>query len=373
MKRTSLILLLACPFGMGAAQTTWIVDSKPILDVTGVAPSGAVTFEVPVAATRLSNGSLLVADRRASAVRLIDAAGRLVKISGRSGQGPGEFSMVFSGARCGADSLVVWDPRARQLSMAGPSGVVARQFKIAADSGVRVPLMSVTCTSGGSIAYLTDPTGRRPGETPELMMAIADVITVDRNGRVLDRYPGVVGGEMAFTVSPQGGRGAFPRPLGVATLVAAVGDRVIIGVSDSARIVVVEPDGKRSTVALPITVRAPTREEFENSALAISSMAPNKPMADAAFQQISKVPMPRFAPAYSALFGDPDGLLWIQTSTPGAKRVDLLAVRLDGTPVARVQLPLPVTVLEIGRDYVLGSYTDANDEPHIAVWRIARK
>jgi hypothetical protein len=47
-------------------------------------------------------------------------------------------------------------------------------------------------------------------------------------------------------------------------------------------------------------------------------------------------------------------------------------MHLDGRVEARVQVPSPLTVFEIGRDYVLRSYTDADGEMHVVVHRLLR-
>jgi hypothetical protein len=52
--------------------------------------------------------------------------------------------------------------------------------------------------------------------------------------------------------------------------------------------------------------------------------------------------------------------------------VDIVVLQLDGRVVARVRLPRALTVYEIGRDYVLGSYSDDDAEMHVVVYRLTR-
>ena len=82
---------------------------------------------------------------------------------------------------------------------------------------------------------------------------------------------------------------------------------------------------------------------------------------------------PAQLPSYFGIFGDPDGVLWVQQSPPGAKRTDLLAMSTDGKILARTLIPMPVKILDIGRDYILASYDDANDETHLAVFSLRRR
>jgi len=374
MRRLSVMVALLLPFAGLHAQAGWTVDRKPILDVPGVSPSGGVNFENAAGVTRLRDGSLLIADRGPNSIRLIDAAGKLVKTSGRTGDGPGEFQTMIWAGGCGPDSLLVWDLRKGQASMVGPTGSVARQFKIPSDSGTRVrrPLNVIACGKLGTIAYISDPTGRVAGASPDIMSMLASEVTINRDGKILGHVDSLPSGEMFATISPSGGHGAFPRPLGIAASVAVIGDRTIIGLSDSARVLIVDPTGQRTTVRLPLQTRPPSRDEFDASVASIVSMAPAS-MRQSATDQLSKAPLPSFAPAYSGLFSDPSGLLWVQVSPIGAKQSTLLVTQPDGRVVARVVLPMSMAVSEIGQDYILGTYSDANDEIHIAVLRLTRK
>ena len=96
-------------------------------------------------------------------------------------------------------------------------------------------------------------------------------------------------------------------------------------------------------------------------------------MRQAMAQQLAAIPLPDRLPAISALFVDSEGLVWIQTTPPGAKALDFLVMRGDGRVVARAQVPLGITLFEIGRDYLMGSYTDAADEMHVAMYRLRRQ
>ncbi len=127
------------------------------------------------------------------------------------------------------------------------------------------------------------------------------------------------------------------------------------------------------TVALPIRMQAPSKAEFDAAAQAIAARAPNQAVANAVLDQLMTVPLPSYAPAFSGLFEDPDGLIWVQLSEQGAKRVELLAVRLDGTAVARVHVPMALRIYEIGHDYIVGSYSDADDATHVTVLKLTRR
>ncbi len=367
--RILLASLLALSFADAHAQAVWTVDRTPTLDVPGARADGSVMFGYAAGATRLANGSLLVADRTENAIRVIDAAGKLVRTVGRAGDGPGEFqSMIWAGG-CGVDSMLVWDLRRRQASMIGPSGAVARQFAVPAGDTAQSPFR-FACSPGRTMAYLSGPRPVRvatPIGNPNIVSVSASVYRITTEGAVKQRLGDIPAGE-AFS----NGRGGVPRPLGRASTVAAVGNDVIIGSADSATVTIVRNDGTRSQVHIPVLVRAPTRDEFDAAIQATAAMVPAQ-MRQTMITQLSAIPMPERLPPISALFGDPDGLLWVQTSPAGAKVIEFTVMQASGRVVAKAQIPLPLTILEIGRDYVLGSYSDANDEMHVAVYRLKRK
>jgi hypothetical protein len=259
--------------------------------------------------------------------------------------------------------------------MIGSSGAVARQFTIPNGDTAQAPFQ-FSCSSRGSMVYRSQPRpvrGAPPDpQNPNIMGVSAAAYRAGRDGSIAQRLGDIPAGEVFAIVSPSGGRGAVPRPLGRNASVGALDDAVVISSADSAVVTLVRGDGRASRHALPITLRAPTRAEFDESVRATASMAPPQ-MRQAMVQQLAAAPMPERLPAISALIPDTEGLLWVQTTPPGARTIDFLVMESGGTVVARAQVPLGITVFEIGRDYVLGSYTDAADEVHVVVFRLRRQ
>ncbi|HEX6316997.1 MAG TPA: hypothetical protein VFZ73_19125 [Gemmatimonadaceae bacterium] len=355
------------------AQTTWVVDSTPVLDLRGADASGSVAFGHPAGGIRLSNGSLLIADRGDNSVRLFDARGVLQRTSGRTGQGPGEFQSMIWAGRCGTDSLLVWDMNRRRATIVDASGGLTRQFAIPAADTAQTPFR-FSCASRGGIVYQSAPRparGAPNAERADIIGVNTAVYRIDRDGRVTLRLGDVPGGEVVAMTSPSGGRGAAPRPLGRAAHVAAVDGAVAISSADSAFVTMIRDDGSRNRFSLPIAFRAPTRAEFDAAIQSLATMAP-APARQAMIRQLSGVPMPSRLPPVSALFTDADGLLWVQTTPAGGTALDFLVVQADGRVVSTVRIPFGLSVFDIGRDHILGSYTDSDDEMHLVVLRLRR-
>lgn len=349
------------------AQATWTVDPKPILDIRGLGPSGSVNFNSPAGAMRLSNGSILLADRSAFAVRLFDAKGKLVKTTGRKGQGPNEFRSLGWGGPCGADTLIVWDSGANLATLIGANGDIATQIRIPADSGVHEPMGGgFACAKDGRIAYPSAPIGRSKTSEPDHLVQLVSVIVVDRGGHRLTQVDSLIGIE-ARSIN----RNGTQQPLSRSALAVSVGDQIVFGSSDTTALSVMRPNGSITTMDLPIRRRAPTREEYEVAARALVNGYPTA-RADLFLKMMLAFPLPDRLPAYMALFSDPAGMVWAQLSPTGSKPVELVAYRLDGRPAGRVVLPYAATIHEIGREYILASYSDEDDETHLAVFRLVR-
>jgi len=370
-KLSGILLLIAV--SDAAAQATWVVDRAPILDVPGLSATGTVTFGYAAGGMRLADGGLLIADRAENNIRVIDATGKLVRTLGRAGPGPGEFQSMMWAGRCGADSLLVWDYRRRQATMIGKSGAPARQFAVPTGDTAQIPFQ-FSCSPRGTIAYRSSPLrGGVPNPVnPNIMGVSAAVYRIGLDGAIAQRLGDIPAGEVVATVSPSGGRGGAPRPLGRNASVAALDGAVVISSADSAAVTIVRGDGRASRHALPIPLRPPTRAEFDEAVQATATMVPPS-MRQSLIQQLAAIPIPELLPAISALFVDSEGLLWVQTTPPGGKTLDFIVMQSGGSLVARVQIPLGFTVFEIGLDYVLGSYTDAGDEMHVATYRLRRQ
>lgn len=372
------LLLLIAPLVFivadASAQATWVVEPTPILDIPGTSSTGTMTFGHPAGGIRLANGGLLIADRTENTIRVFDASGRSERSLGRAGPGPGEFRSMVWTRRCGGDSLLVWDFARRQATVVGSTSESMRQFAVPKGDTAQVPYQ-FSCSSRGSIVYSSAPRPNRGAVTgstnPNIIPAVVAAYSIDRDGSIRHRYGEIPGGEVVLITGPTGGRGGAPRPLGRISYVASMGDVAVISSADSAILTFHGADGRSSRHVLPIPSRPPTRAEYEAAIGELATVGPpdaRQSLVDA----LRAFPMPERLPPISALFVDTEDLLWVQTTPPGGRVMDFLVVRPDGRVAAKAQIPRTLTVFDIGRDYILGSYSDANDETHVAVYRLRR-
>jgi hypothetical protein len=370
MRRTLAALMfssLVCD-SLGA-QARWTVDAKPMIDMKGADETGTLIFGGVTWATRLRNGTIVVADGTGPALHFISAQGRLIKSTGKSGQGPGDFRTVSWVGQCGEGGIHAWDFPQRRMSLFDEAGSFKSVFAFA---GAEVQT-STTCTESGTLLTLARSRVLPPSAPPDpdagygLRQVAATPTIVSSKGDTLAKLPETV---IVEVIASQGGGG--PRPLGTTLLYAFSRDRLWLGMPDSALVVAYSLDGKR-VGAIP--VRQPPRPvakpNYDKAVEYYLTIVP--PAARTRFKSIMmQVPPPVVMPPFTGLYADPDGLIWVNLSAPGDPDTQLRAFAADGRVVASVTIPMWLNIYEIGRDYVLGARTDTDDEPHLIVFRLNR-
>jgi hypothetical protein len=374
MRRTLLTLLLLAATVSAGAQARWTVDPKPILDLKGVDDAGNVVFGTASWATRLRNGTIVIADASGPAVHFIDAKGKLVRSNGRSGQGPGDFRTVTWVSQCGEGIVYAWDFAQMRITTYDDAGTM----KTTLPFGIRGGAQTFTsCNRKGMLMAVSAPRRLPPPAPPEpgatygiISIAITPVI-MSTGGDTLARLPEVPFGEILSGMNGRGG-GGMPRPLGATTSYALGADRAYVGVTDSGAVATYSLDGKRTgTISIGLPARAPTREQYEHAADITLGMVPAQMRAQARTWVLG-IPMPAKAPSFTGLFVDPTGLLWAVTSLPGDRDTQFRVFGTDGRAVATVSVPANLNVFEVGNDYILGGRVDANEEPFVTVYRLTR-
>jgi len=330
------------------------VDSAPLIDVGAEGAAGEPAVLQAGAGTRLSNGVIVVADVAARAIVFFDSSGRLLRKAGREGRGPGEFLSAGWVGRCHGDSLFVWDRLQNRITVLDSAGKFARDYRTPGNPA------TMRCSRSGRFAIFMmprnfgrpDPTGKSPRYTAPLWIA-------DEAGDTLTSLGELPVGET--------------RPLGKVSRIAMADDRVYVGTADSAFVDVYSLDGKRlPTIRVGTPVRAPTQRNYEKAIDASVVGLLDRNTRDAARRYMLKIPMPERMPPYTALFADPRGTLWVVTSAPGDSATTLRAITPDNRILGDVHLPAGLRVLEVGQDYILGTYEDEDGEPHVAMYRLRR-
>jgi hypothetical protein len=259
-----------------------------------------------------------------------------------------------------------------------PNGGFVRQYAIPSDTTPgSAPFMTLACSARGVIAYQSQPGMPKvvsPPKNPasptreERAIRTTAAVSISNSVGIVTRK---LGDRSSGSMYLMGG-GGFPLPLASTTYVAVAGDRVFVGTADStATVAAYAPDGTMTVLKLNIPPRPTTADQRARAAAAMASLAPPQ-MRQLAAESLKVAPMPATLPPYSALYGDVDGVLWVQLTVPGDPNTRLRAVGARNEALGEITLRANAVVQEIGHEYVLAAYDDADDVPHIAVYRLHR-
>ena len=339
------------------------IDTVPALDLGVVEGDTSELFNQVVGATRLADGTVIVADRGSAQLKYFGPDGRLARAAGRKGTGPGEFGYMAGLLRCG-DSLFVKDISVRGHLAFGTDGGYGRTMRSEPPEAGRTPYSTV-CSADRSFFHYAYENIRVDGKIGVYRANVPFWIT-DSEGavvRVLGRFPG-----SERLGVPNGSR---PLPLGKQTAIALANDRAYIGTADGYEIVVTDHSGRaldtlrRDDVDLQTTPA--DIELFKQADLA----GTNPTLRDAIERSYATTPFPERIPAYSALILDRPGNLWVQDYPRGASPLVRWSIfSPTGALVAETLLPSRLEVYEIGEDYVLGkSLEPPYDVEHVRVYR----
>lgn len=392
----ALIPLIACDAGDAAAPVTEVIDSAGVKLVLNHLPSALGTGGLSLGAQamleigavegdsryqlfgvmgahRLADGRIVVANEGSSEVRVYGADGQYQTAWGREGGGPGEFQdMTLVGAE-GSDTIVVLDNRNRRISYLHPDDGFVRTVPLHADvhGFVRGVFENGAVVVGGGLGQLVTPgqamqSGMRRPPTRFYSIAQDGSLLTD-----FGEYPGIQmhiqfseGTLAAVSVSP------FQRTTeaGVST------NRLYLGSQDTYEIQVFDPSGTlRSIIRLDQEPRLVTPAD-EAAYVAAQLEGIDDPTRVAARRsRIAEMGLPDAMPAHGDLLTDALGNLWVnEFRGPADAESSYTVFDADGALVGRITLPDRFEMIEVGSDYVLGTYTDDLDVEYLRVYRLDR-
>lgn len=316
------------------------------------------SLAAPAGASRLPNGNIVVGDLGEYALKEFAPSGKLVKRYGRKGHGPGEISYLAPLLRCG-ESLVANDIDGL-TSIFRPNGTFGRAFRM-----VPQPYR-FRCNARMQFAVMGWSTGVKAGvyrQVAPYWIARADTSAIIPLGDL----PG------SERMGVPGGDG--PYPLGREPRVAMGASRAYVALSDSFEVKAFGLNGKPlpSMFARVPRVVATTADLDAEKERQIAMMGEGtRAQIERAF---AGTPLAKYLPSTRDLIVDSDDNLWVQHyPRASSQSVAWTVFSADGTMRATVLLPTALEVYEIGRDYVLGRYVDADESvPEVRLYALTRK
>ncbi|HEX6370289.1 MAG TPA: hypothetical protein VF006_15320 [Longimicrobium sp.] len=352
----------------------WRVAAEPETDV-GVAEGDPHQQFARVAdAVRLSDGTLLVADGQANEIRAFDARGTYLRTVGRAGGGPGEFRGLDKLHLLPGDTVAAYDYQGPRISFFAPSGTLARSVTLQPLDG-KVPPRPLGFLADGRmvVTQLYNPEFQPSTRPTRDTVSLAVYSAAGAQAASLGRVPG----DESVTITGGSGPNTMmlrdTPPFGLTTSFAVGGTGLLVG--DPVRYELVErrPDG---AVARLIR-RAGAREAVTQADRDAVMKRRREGLTDPRFRQlqeqlIENTTFPEHKPYFTALGVDPAGNTWVRRPAAPDAETPWDVFDAEGRLLGTVTTPAGLRVTQIGADFVVGTWSDELDVPHVRVHRIQK-
>jgi hypothetical protein len=345
------------------AGESWTVPTEPE-QIIGVLDGRAEYefFDIS-AASRQSDGDLVVADAGSQTVRLYSSEGVFKRLLGGAGSGPGEFqrpTQILVGA---SDSIFVWDDDAYRITRFDSAGdfvgihTFSRETIARAVAAPLYPGSALLLSSGALLVRLVAKGEDLPATNR--FRRRSGVLLVSPDLAVMDTLMFFGDIEQVLVDSPWGPLPVVPAlARNTSIAIQSTEPSVCVGDQRGAEVLCFESDGAvtaRRWRAGAITVRddEPEVAAWRDTTLGLYEQ---KLSPDAARRLVARVPVPTTRPEYSNLALDADGNLWVEhgpVSGGQSWATEYLVFDREGLLLGSLSLP-PLRILEIGGDYVLG-------------------
>jgi hypothetical protein len=352
------------------APPLWTVAPEPRVDIGMLEGAEPYQLSQVRGVVRLSDGRLVVANGGSQELRFFDSTGTHLATAGRKGGGPGEFEQLGSVMALPGDTVAAYDWNLRRISLFDSDGRFVRSFTFEFPAGAPSPIGRF---ADGSWLCNRNFMFRPGGAGTQVVRDTMPLLVFDSTGALRDsigRFPGP-----EWYVRTEGNSAmASSLPFGTNTETAVAGDRFYAGSSARYEITRYSAGGvpeeiiRLAWTPVPVTSDDVTRHKAERIA-----------NADAGFRQslerlYQDIPFPARFPAFEDLQVDPLGDLWVRdVARPGDERRRWVVFAPDGLVLGAVETPPGLTVREIGRDYVLGTWSDELDVEHVRLYALQRQ
>jgi len=323
---------------------------------------------------RLSNGSMVVAAAGPDvSLRLFSADGSHIRTVGRAGEGPGEFQDLFRLIRYRGDSLIAYDRGSGRFGVYDLELSLAREFRLDAQTDPFSLLWpEMTLSDGGVLLgrHAWSPGSAVPGQEWEM----TEVVRIDQSGEEVDTLGVFPLYELGM---PEDGGRPVVVEFGARGQFVSGQNEFGWQRTDQTEVRFYRVDGGLSRIVRwteqPIPLDGELWDGYVQSRL---EMIPEDRVEQRERIEKSLRASPRGDFFYSTglIPTDSEGQLWIQIpQKPGKEGPPRFRVfSASGEWLGNVELPTPIQIFDIGRDYLAGVVLDEWDVPYVVLHRIVR-
>lgn len=326
-------------------RVNWLLDSAARREVGGSAPGSVDLFRV-VAAIRLEDGRVIVAEGSPPRLLSFAASGTLLTSAGRRGSGPGEFEAI-SFVQVIGDSLLMYDPRLRRASVFTDSLRFVRSFSLRPPAAGGFPPLVGSFQDGTLLATsqrIVPPPPQGGMVRPKLVL-----LRYTPDGDSSDSLVTVVGDEAAVV------QGIIARPSFAKRTRLAVGlDEFVVTTSERFELLVFGQDGQLRRIIRrglePVLVAEADVEQFRVAGLEGTMTYPS----------------------IDAILLDRDGSMWVKEHQATDGSATWVKFSRDGRMHGAMEPPAEFEPMQVGEDFVLGVWRNELGEESVRLYDLLR-
>ncbi len=355
----------------------WRLSPEPVVDIGGGDTEETQLFRVR-GAVRLSDGRIVLANAGSGQLRFYDSLGDYERFAGGLGEGPGEFRDISRLYRMPDDSLLAYDIAMRRATIVTRQGQVARTMVLRGMAGSNPQPLGVF---GDGQLLMRSYLGQA-GSSEGRYRIPGGLYRVRADGTGFDSLGVNAGTEYLHL-----------RVGGLSMLIPALFNRYGRAVTDNLSYSVVNTSTyeirthDHTGALVSIIRRAVTPQRIGNDELAgevARSLANLGERArEGAASAIGDTEVPEFMPVLGSwydtgrnlvLLPDAEGNLWVREyEAPTERDVRWSVFDSAGAYLGMIRnWPARFTPFEIGPDYVLGVWRDADDVEHVQMYELVK-
>lgn len=302
-------------------------------------------------ALRLGDGRVVAADAGNNRLVVFEADGPVSSTFGREGDGPGEFRNMLVMRPWIADSLVVWDDRARRVSVITPEATFARSFSLTLPEGVPFARVLGVYPDGSFLGMSFTNMGRRP--LAGLQRAPIRLHHFTPDGTSAATVGEVPGTEAFYTTDASGQVGLYP-PHFYRSGHHLASDRLLVAPNDRWELTFRSAEGE--AVQVVRWLKPPTPVTADAVATSLERLMERTPEArrGATRAVAGELDIHETMPAFDDVFYDRLGRVWLQAYDPsGGDLSEWTVVGPAGELIAGTTVPRGLQFRDAGPDWAL--------------------
>jgi hypothetical protein len=327
------------------------IPAQPSLQLGVVEGDPAQEFEFVASATRLADGTVVIADAGASQLRAFGPDCGLSWTTGREGEGPGEYRNI-GWVRTHGDSLAIYDRSLGRLTVLSLDGGLIRTVNLRpAPGGLRPQVLAVL--PDGSMIVRAQQT-LTPNISPGVHQPVGFVALYSASGELTDSLASLGSREWALTMVDDR-RLLAPHVFGREGLAAASPEAIHIADSGRFEVRSFAVDGTlRRMLRVTQAVAPVTQADIDAYREYSLGRQPDVSRHARIRREIDAKPFPETHPQVRRLHADRAGRLWLEGYRRAWETQSKFNVfNADGTFAGRARLSDGERLLEAGPGYVL--------------------